>query len=191
MGWWQITLILLASSAVGAAVGAFLSYLILRFIRKRRATYLSNSISQFNIKPEVTPLPIKQAETTYAQMKEDTEVPLVPVEKTGPAISAPLTGELLTELKQNSKIADEPLGDELLSFQTSVWDAHQYKVDRLPSNLRDDLEQAYTDMRLANSLVWLSTEFNHRSPSLNENYTKLRVSISERLHRIDPLIEQE
>ena len=97
---------------------------------------------------------------------------------------------LLEEVKNNHKIASEPLVDKLLPFQTDAWDARQYELDKLPKNLRDELEQAYTDIRLANSIVWVSTEFNRRTPSLDENYRRLCASIVERLDKVKPLIEQ-
>jgi hypothetical protein len=167
--WWQIVLILLASIVGGTVVGALLSYLILRFVRKRKKTFLSNLSSRSSKKPEAPPVVAEQVKLTVPGLLAD---------------------ELLAEVKQNRKIAAEPLGDNLLPFQTGVWDAHQYEVDRLSADLRDDLEQAYTDMRLANSLVWLSTEFSHRTPSLNDNYAKLRASIAERLDKINSLIEK-
>jgi len=55
----------------------------------------------------------------------------------------------------------------------------------------EDLEQVYTDIRLANSLAWLSSEFSRRTPSLNENYMRLRTNIVERLERVKQQMEQE
>ena len=170
MGWWQITLILLASIAAGAAIGGLLSYLILRFIsRKREITFLSHLTSQTTRKPEAATVFAKQPEIQYSrkpeaprvfteQVAQAEQVEKVEQERqVKPAVPTSLTRELIAEVKQNRSISAEPMGDRLLPFQTSVWDAHQYKVDKLPPDLRDDLEQAYTDMRLANSLVWLSS----------------------------------
>ncbi len=97
---------------------------------------------------------------------------------------------LLAEVKNNCRTATEPLTDKLLPFQTDIWDAHQYETNKLPAKLRENLEQVYTDIRLANSIVWVSTEFNRRSRSLDEHYQRLCTSIAERLDRIRPLIEQ-
>ena len=60
----------------------------------------------------------------------------------------------------------------------------------MPANLREDLTQAYVDMRLANSIVWLSTEIGHRSKNLDENYVKMCTNIAERLDRITALIKR-
>lgn len=97
---------------------------------------------------------------------------------------------LFAEVKNNYRIATEPLTDKLLPFQSDAWGAHQYEVNKLPTNLRDDLEQVYTDISMANSIVWVSTEFNRRTQSLDMHYRQLCTSIAERLDRIKPLIER-
>jgi len=97
---------------------------------------------------------------------------------------------LLAEVENNHRIATEPLTDKLLPFQSDAWGAHQYEVNKLPTNLRDDLEQVYTDISMANSIVWVSTEFNRRTQSLDTHYRQLCTSIAERLDRIKPLIER-
>ena len=146
MEWWQVVLIVLASVVAGLLVGGFLSYLILRFIKR----------------PEVTSV-VEPLKLTAA--------------------------DLLAEVKHNHKLATEPLTGRLLSFQTGVWDARQYEFDKFPANLRDELERVYNDIRLANNLVWVSTEFNRRTPNLDEKYRKLCASIAERLDRIKLIIE--
>jgi len=97
---------------------------------------------------------------------------------------------LFAEVENNHRIATEPLTDKLLPFQSDAWGAHQYEVNKLPTNLRDDLEQVYTDISMANSIVWVSTEFNRRTQSLDMHYRQLCTSIAERLDRIKPLIER-
>ena len=92
--------------------------------------------------------------------------------------------ELMSEVENNLKISSEPWTGELIPFDTRVWDGQQYEVYQLPTSLRNDLKQVYTDMGLANQLVWLSTEFNRGNPDIYENYGRMRASIAERLHRI-------
>ena len=94
--------------------------------------------------------------------------------------------DLLAEAKNNRRIATELWTGKLLPFQTNVWDTSQGEVFRLPRNLREDLTQAYVDMRLANSIVWLSMELGRRSHNLDENYMKLCANIAVRLDRITP-----
>jgi hypothetical protein len=162
--WWQVLLILIAAVLIGGIVGILISYIILRFVRKRETTFLSDLVTRLPKKAE--PAPMAEAVTTF---------------------SAP---DLLAEVKHNQTIAAEPIDEKLSTFQTDVWDAHNYQLDKLPVDLRDDLEQVYTDIRLANSLAWLSTEFSRRTPSLEENYTKLRHSITEKLDKITARLEQ-
>lgn len=164
MEWWQVLLILVAAVLVGGIVGILISYLILRFVRKREMTFLSNLVTRFPKKAE--PAPMLKAEATF---------------------SAP---DLLAEIQHNQTVAAEPIEEKLSTFLTDVWDAHNYQLDKLPVDLRDDLEQVYTDIRLANSLAWLSSEFSRRTPSLEENYTKLRRSITEKLDKIAARLEQ-
>lgn len=97
--------------------------------------------------------------------------------------------DLLAEVENNCRIATEPWMDELLHFQTHVWDTNQDEVHRLTANLREDLTQAYLDMRQANDIVWLSTELGHRSHTLDEHYMKVRTRIAARLERIMPLLK--
>jgi hypothetical protein len=170
--WWQILIILIAAVVIGGIVGILISYVILRFIRKRETTFLSNLIARFPKKTEAAPMAKPAAK---------------PVAKADTKFSAP---DLLAELKHNQAVAAEPIEEKLSTFQTDVWDAHHYQLDKLPVDLRDDLEQVYTDIRLANSLAWLSTEFSRRTPSLEENYTKLHGSITEKLDKITARLEQ-
>ncbi len=167
MDWWQLVLIFLASIPVGIAIGSLITYLYLRFIEKRQIALLTPLTLLFTKKRE-----------TLTVVKEQ------PV-KEQPKFTPP---GLLTEVKHNLKIAGEPAEDGLSSFQTDVWDAQRYRVGDLPANLRDDLEQAYVDMHLANNLVWLSTEFGRRTPDLNENYMRLCASIAQRLDKIKQII---
>ena len=97
--------------------------------------------------------------------------------------------ELIVEVENNLKIVSEPWTGKLIPFHTSVWDAEQYEVYQLPTNLRNDLKQVYDMIRLANQIVWLSAEFNRRSQNIDETYRIMRTSITERLHRIKQNVE--
>ena len=165
MEWWQILLVVLASLGVGMLLGALSSYLIKRFVKKRGKTLVVDYlIKRFVKKREATLVVEEQLEWTAA--------------------------DLVEEVENNRKIATEPWTGKLLSFQTHMWDAFQDKVDKLPTNLREDLVQIYMDIRLANSIVRLSAEFSYRSHNLDENYMKLCTNIAERLDRIKLLIER-
>lgn len=213
MEWWQIALIVIVAIAGGALVGVLLSYLVGRFAKKPEAASVvdrqqESTAADFiaevknNASHLVGRLVKKPGGTSVARAKRQDELAAKEVAK-GEAEEAKRAKEavveeqltsaatgLLEEVENNHRIATEPLADRLIPFQTDAWDARKYEMDKLPANLRDELEQVYTDIRLANSIVWVSTEFNRRTPSLDENYRRLCTSIAERLNKIKPLIKQ-
>ena len=99
--------------------------------------------------------------------------------------------ELLAEIENNCRIATEPWTGNLLSFETQVCSTSQDELRSLPTKLRTDLTKAYDDIRLANGIVWLSTELGRRSQNLDEYYMKLCTNIAKTLDSIVmPLQEQ-
>jgi hypothetical protein len=92
--------------------------------------------------------------------------------------------ELISEIENNRRIAAQPWSGTLFSFQTRVWDSNQDQLQLIPDNLREELKEAYFDISLANSIVWLATEMGRRSEHLDESYTKLCSGIAQRLSRI-------
>ncbi len=113
---------------------------------------------------------------------KEAEVVEAPLKSTAP--------DLVAEVENNRQIATQPWTGKLLPFATGVWDASRDGVPALPVNLGEDLTQAYVDMRLANSIVWLATELGRRSQNLDDNYTKLCTNIATRLDKILPLLKQ-
>jgi hypothetical protein len=113
-----------------------------------------------------------------------------------PVIEAPVIKEtvketlpgLVEEIETNIKIATQPWISKLLPFQTRVWEGIQDTVNNMPANAQEDLRQTYVDIRLANSIVRLATQFNRRSQSLDDSYQKLCAAIAEKLSKIKPLI---
>ncbi|MFC1893861.1 hypothetical protein ACFLYR_07565 [Chloroflexota bacterium] len=258
MEWWQIVLIILASTVVGVLVGALVSYLImfisglgifkrrqaalageqpevaalgfdakvaksswvaswpwlsrLRFGKKRGAgepeeIALREATARFEGQPGSTAPDLLVGIDRSSQAAPEPEIGELPLgrrqdsEEPEPTVlretTIPLEGQLgspapdlFEEVLNNHRIATEPWADQLQPFQTQMWEAHQGEVDKLPANLREELAQAYIDIRLANSIAWLSVEFGRRSPNLDESYKKLRTSIAERLGKIRPLINR-
>lgn len=181
MVWWQGILIVLACVIVGVVVSYLLSYPVVRRILKKPFRKL------FSEKRKI----IKQQ--LQEQLKREVEEAgkirgaEEPERKEAVAVEEPLESivpDLVAEVKNNHRIATEPWSDKLIPFQTRVWDTRQDEVYELPRNLREDLTQAYVDMRLANSIVWLSAELGRRSHNLDENYIKLCSNIAARLDRI-------
>ncbi len=170
MDWWQIVLIVLIAIVVGLLAGSLISYLITRFqkkpiFEKREAAVVVEGKKE----------PFSKKRETAAGVKEQLK---------------PTAPNLLAEVENNLRIATEPWTGQLLPFQIDVWDTNQDIVHRLTANLREELTQAYVDMRQANRIVWFSTELGHRSQYLDENYTKLCTNIATRLDRITPLLKE-
>lgn len=163
---WQVAMILLAILVLGIFIGILLYYLYLRFILKRDAGLLDTLTLLFAPK----------------KLKTD------PVREEQQNLMAP---DLLAEIEHNYNIASQPLGEKLLPLETRVWEAQQHEVDKLPANLRDELQQVYNDIDSVNTLVWLSTKLRRRSPDLDKTYMMLCSIITERLNLVEKTSQVE
>lgn len=159
MEWWQAAMILLAILVLGIFISILLYYLNLRFILKRDASLLNTLTLLFAPKKLRIHRVVEEQQTLMAP-------------------------GLLAEIEHNHNIASQPLGEKLLPLETRGWEAQQREVDKLPANLRDELQQVYVDIRLVNNLVWLSTELERRSPDSDKTYMMLCNIIAERLDRV-------
>jgi hypothetical protein len=90
----------------------------------------------------------------------------------------------LSEISTNLKIATSPRSGKPEPFRTEVWDTKSSEISALPVELQYDLGEAYTDIRLANNIVWLLTEVGATGPDFEANYNKLCRKIAERLSNI-------
>ena len=103
----------------------------------------------------------------------------------------PSIPDLFTEIEYNRRIAIKNWTGELQTFQTRAWDNRGEEVHSLAVEVRNELSEAYSDMALANSISWLSTEMSRRSPSLDESYSKLRASVAIRLNKVREQLGEE
>ncbi len=142
------------------------------------------------IEEPVTQEPVIEEPVTREPVikKPVTREPVIkkPVTKKRVKVALP---ELIEEIVNNRRIATTPWAGKLLPFQTSTWETLQDNVNKVPANIHDDLAQIYIDIRLANSIVRLATDFNRRSGSLDESYKKLCTGIAGKIKRIKPQIE--
>ena len=90
----------------------------------------------------------------------------------------------IIELETNLAIATTPWADKPILFQTEYWDKKQGKIEPVIESHLQELIQLYVDIDLANNVVWMATEMNHRSKELDESYIKLCAGISERIQKI-------
>jgi hypothetical protein len=162
VAWWQVVVVLGGAVALGLAVGFALNRLVVKFYFSPKNRRVSVPLSH--------PAPITPEQPG----------PVAPVTEAPP----PSVPDLFAEIEHNRRLASSEWTGQLESFVTRVWDNRGGEVHALPAELRDELAEAYSDMALANSITWLSTEMSRRSPSLDESYTKLRTSVANRLNRI-------
>ena len=136
---------------------------------------------------------IKQEDTLA--MEEPDRSPIPGVLKEPEAINLQITpaevrqnesskSDIVKELEINLSIATTLWSDKLLPFQTSFWDSKHTEDEPLLTSHIQDLIQLYIDVGLANNIVWMSTEFGHRSKELDESYMKLCASIAGRIKEI-------
>jgi hypothetical protein len=168
--WWQIVLIIGGAVAVGLGAGYLLNY-----VATRAASLFKNSKSR-PLRQPIAPADTPQASPAAVPGPAPTWSPPPP-----PIPSVP---DLYAEIEHNRRLAADQWSGQLEPFQTSVWDNRGDEVHALPAEIRNALAEAYSDMALANSITWLSTEMSRRSPSLDESYTKLRASIATRLTNV-------
>ncbi len=189
LGWWQISLILVAIIFIAILIGLSISYIIMSFVYKSRVTFLNLFYVLFSKKHKPfasSDLARQFIDTTIASPEahepaqepeqEETKLELEPAKFPIP--------ELLVEIEHNLKIVTEFSGDALLPLQSDVWDARRYSALKSPVNLREQLEQAYFDIHSLNGLTWLSTELSYRTPLIDELYRKKLTRITEKLQWI-------
>ena len=211
MEWWQMALVGVASLVVGLLLGVFVHNLLRQRAKQRDMT---PSVERQEINWQVTveaaveepvaeeppiaePVAIIPEEAPAVEEQVAQEPPMI--EPVARIPQEPVTAEtgkgpladLLQEIESNINIANEPWEGKLNSFQTTVWESVQENMDNVPLSIYGELKQIYIDIRLANSIVRLSTEFNRRSGSLDDNYRKLCASINDKLCRMKSLVEEQ
>lgn len=95
-----------------------------------------------------------------------------------------LGDDVLSEVSANLKIAKQSRIGQPEPFNTEVWDSKNSEISYLPVELRYELGEAYTDIRLANNIVWLVTEVGGASTDFKRSYEILCGKIAERLSGI-------
>ena len=179
LGWWQISLVLVASILIGILISICICYLIVRFAFKIRLSFFKFFYIFFSKKPEV------YASSDLARQYINT--PSAPPEVQEPA-NFPIS-ELLFEIEHNLRIIAESSGDNQLPLKSDAWDAIRNSAQKLPVNLREQLEHLYAEIHLLNQIVRVSTELGFRSSFLDERYGKRVTTITEKLQKIKQSVE--
>jgi hypothetical protein len=136
------------------------------------------------VKPESIPASEKDQKSTeppQVQESADVEPKITPVPEKQAGI---LKTDLILEIEGNLAIAGRPISGKMVPFQTKCWDSKHGESDLFLNAHYQDLIQLYVDIGLANNIVWLATEINHRSKELDESYVRLCSGIVENIKKI-------
>jgi hypothetical protein len=123
--------------------------------------------------------PTDKAEAKPYQPVKNAEPNLV--QKTGT-----YTSQLEIEIEGNLKIASTAREENPETFKTAEYDSKRGKINSLPTEIQERLTEAYTDMRLANTLVQLSKNANRRNNEMAVGYMRLCLKIADQLERVIP-----
>jgi hypothetical protein len=113
---------------------------------------------------------------------EHIDVP--PLSLTGVEPAQAQNYELVKEVEANLIIAATAVKGKLVSFCSDIIDANSNWLNSLSSQIQEDLSEAYTDIRLANTLVWLSNDMGRQSSETENGYLELCNKIAERLESV-------
>lgn len=184
MAWWQVVLVFLGSIAVGLAVGFVVYLAVVKVTERRKAAARQRTAAAWATAPPKAPVdpPPAAAKPPPAPVRPSPAAPPVKTAEPRPVESSP--ADLVAEVDANRRVASGAWNGKLQQFQTRAWDNRGDEVHELPPDLREQLAEAYSDMSLANSIVWLATEMGRRSDSLDDSYSKLRTSIAGRLDQV-------
>jgi hypothetical protein len=114
------------------------------------------------------------------------------VPKTEPAaerFSQSETSQLMKEIGANLKIAISAKENSPVPFKTEIYDSKRGKMNSLPEDVHERLTEAYTDMRLANTLLLLSKDSNRKNNEMASGYVKLCLKIAEQLEQVMPALK--
>lgn len=85
---------------------------------------------------------------------------------------------IFRELEHNLIIATTPLGEKLISFDTTCWDNIRLKTDRMMLVQGKKIAMIYADIDLANTVVMLANRFPQRSEAVTQSYLKLCAKVA-------------
>jgi hypothetical protein len=92
--------------------------------------------------------------------------------------------ELVAEIESNLSTARAHQKDTFIPFQTRVLEVEHSRSDSLRPDVQKVMRAAYTDMRLANTLIRLFSANQNERPEFYSSYAGLCRTISERLEQL-------
>jgi len=200
MDLWQTTIILsgigLTSIIAGIIAGIPLSNVILR--RNKQASIANKRVS-FEFKPKHTTKDqldellkkygLFESNKTGSGNEETAEKRNNAAETTIGQLEPITIEQLLVELEKNLDLAIDPKITKLKPFQTDIWDTIVGIPETLASDIKWQLTEVYLDIYEANNIIWFLTQFNYKSPELDDQYVGVCTRISDRLNKIVPVLK--
>lgn len=181
---WQLFLIIFVALVMGAILGLF----VIRLAHRSRwgRPLFDRLIAQKSVNPTLimsTPQEPQSTKPSVSYTEDKLELLMRERQRIAAnrEVKQSISPELFDELTHNLSVATLPPQDKLLAFQTDYWDNNQ---NILTNSHKDELTQVYTDIRLANVIVWLSNELGHISPELEQGYLQLCDKIAEALKKV-------
>ena len=136
----------------------------------------------------------ESSKAVYEKTKQETGVTGVQDVKSEVAEPTELTKEgaeqqvtpkagIFNEIEENFQMAQNCQADKPVPFKTEVWETKGQSIRGLGLELQYELAEVYTDIYLANNLIWLLTEINSGNQKLTTAYAELCSKIAERLKK--------
>jgi hypothetical protein len=199
LSWWQYIVIILGICAAAILVGGAVGYLILRAQNRpwpfpwpfAKKVYNFPVVNTPAVNPGPVVTPIHKAEKAASERIEQNVYRYSRVDSSSPPLTQtldPHKSALLKEIEANFLIASSAKEGNMTSFRTEILDADRSKLVLLLPEVQEGLIEAYTDMRLANTLVWLSKDVGRKNNEMDMGYVKLCIKVAERLEKIMPSI---
>lgn len=164
---------------------------------KTRVAYL-RIIEEFrrpkSIDQQVAPEPMVEEQFIPLPMVEKPQAPVQILLEPSPLIVEEdknireIVPDLLIEFEHSLEIARGYSGSNLLSLQTNIWDTSQHTINILPVRLKAELASLYATIKILNTLVWFSSEFQRHSNSLDEQYSSLLDVIVRKINELTTLL---
>jgi hypothetical protein len=151
---------------------------------KTAAAPVSKKSAVVPVSEKPTVAPVNEKPAIIPVNKKPAAVPVSEKPATVKEQKLKVNSAIFKELELNFAIATAPWSGELTSFQTVSWEGGNLENEPLLADFQEEITQAYVDIHLANSIVWLSNETGHHSAELDGSYKELCAKIAERLKKV-------
>jgi hypothetical protein len=154
-------------------------------VSKKPATIpVSEKPAAIPVSEKPATIPVSEKPATIPVSKKPAAIPVSEKPAAVKEQKLNVNSDIYKELISNFAIATTPWSGSLTSFQTVSWESSNLENEQSLANFQDEITQAYVDIHLANSIVWVCNETRHHSTELDESYKQLCIKIAERLKKV-------